>query len=434
MSSLTILLALHGWPPARMGGTGLYVEALGSALARAGHAVHLLAPAGGAAIAVEAAPDMASETQGWLLRAPPPTRWEETWRRPALDAVAAGLLARVRPDVVHVHHLSGLSWGLLRAARPARLALTLHDYAIPCARGQLVDRSGDVCEGPTPPRCAICLADQLRLDPLTAAAGRLLARIPRARAAVRDRVAAGPARPGDAHRTADRLAAAQAALLLPDALLSPSRDLADRMEGMGLRRPAPCALPLLRPMDPAPPPDPGPVRFLFASALIPTKGPADLLAAFSTLPHGAATLTLAGPSPDVDGSHNFAIDIVKAARGVPGVSTPGEVAPEGMAALLAAHDVLVLPSRWPENSPLIVREATAAGLRVVCSGVGGAAELAPRARLVRPGDRAALAHALVAEVALGRGRVTPVRWPDPDEHAAWLVERVYRGDGGAESG
>ena len=43
---------------------------------------------------------------------------------------------------------------------------------------------------------------------------------------------------------------------------------------------------------------------------------------------------------------------------------------------LANHKLLALPSLWPENSPLVVREATGLGLHVIVSTIGGAAELA----------------------------------------------------------
>ena len=42
--------------------------------------------------------------------------------------------------------------------------------------------------------------------------------------------------------------------------------------------------------------------------------------------------------------------------------------------LMAMCDYLVIPSRWWENSPVVIQEAYAAGLPVICSGIGGMAE------------------------------------------------------------
>jgi glycosyltransferase involved in cell wall biosynthesis len=73
--------------------------------------------------------------------------------------------------------------------------------------------------------------------------------------------------------------------------------------------------------------------------------------------------------------------------------------------------VLIVPSIWEENSPLTVREARAAGLRVIGSAIGGIPELDPQARLVPPRDPHALSEAIRAEIALGRGRRAPALYP-----------------------
>lgn len=66
-------------------------------------------------------------------------------------------------------------------------------------------------------------------------------------------------------------------------------------------------------------------------------------------------------------------------------------------ALLAAADVVVVPSRW-EARALIIQEAMRSGLPIVASQVGGTAELTGTdgALLVRPGDAGALAGAVAA--------------------------------------
>jgi glycosyltransferase involved in cell wall biosynthesis len=66
-------------------------------------------------------------------------------------------------------------------------------------------------------------------------------------------------------------------------------------------------------------------------------------------------------------------------------------------ALLAAADVVVVPSRW-EGQPLIVQEALRAGRPLVASRTGGIPGLTGEdaAVLVPPGDAAALAAAVLA--------------------------------------
>jgi glycosyltransferase involved in cell wall biosynthesis len=66
-------------------------------------------------------------------------------------------------------------------------------------------------------------------------------------------------------------------------------------------------------------------------------------------------------------------------------------------ALLAAADVVVVPSLW-EGQPLIVQEALRAGRPLVASAVGGIPGLTGQdgAVLVPPGDEAALAGAVLS--------------------------------------
>jgi glycosyltransferase involved in cell wall biosynthesis len=172
-------------------------------------------------------------------------------------------------------------------------------------------------------------------------------------------------------------------------------------------------LPLVGPVAPAPPADPGPVRFLFVGSLIPTKGPQVLVEAFAGLPEtmADATLVLWGPAPVFDGVPDFARKLKRRIRQVPGIRHGGMFGTEARSTVYGDADVLVLPSTWEENSPLVAREAAAAGLRIVASRVGGLPELVPDARWVPPGDVDALREALQKEILGGRAR-TPCRsWP-----------------------
>jgi GT2 family glycosyltransferase len=65
---------------------------------------------------------------------------------------------------------------------------------------------------------------------------------------------------------------------------------------------------------------------------------------------------------------------------------------------LQSIDVLVVPSIWPENSPLVIREAFLAGIPVVASAIGGIPEAVTDGRnglLFRPGDVEELHRVLV---------------------------------------
>ncbi|MFN7147482.1 MAG: glycosyltransferase, partial [Myxococcota bacterium] len=164
---MRILHVAHGWPPDGLGGTELYAAALADAQARAGHVVAHWTPAG-------------------LPRRR--LRFRETFARPEAEADFTRALDAARPDVVHVHHLTGASMGIpaLAKDRGARVVVTLHDAWLACARGQLVDRDGETCAGPSEARCGRCLAPA-HWAPLPPA---LADRLPARRDLVRARAAA----------------------------------------------------------------------------------------------------------------------------------------------------------------------------------------------------------------------------------------------------
>ncbi|MFJ4781127.1 glycosyltransferase family 4 protein [Streptomyces sp. NPDC088762] len=102
------------------------------------------------------------------------------------------------------------------------------------------------------------------------------------------------------------------------------------------------------------------------------------------------------------------------------------------AALLAAADVAVLPSRW-EDRALLAQEALRAGVPLVATEVGGVRELVGEgAVLVPPGDAGALAAAVTGLLAdpdrraelVAAGRAQAASWPSEDDTVAQVLS-VY---------
>lgn len=108
---------------------------------------------------------------------------------------------------------------------------------------------------------------------------------------------------------------------------------------------------------------------------------------------------------------------------IPGCTYAPAVPHGGVEAELHAADVLLVPSVWEENAPLVLHEAAAAGLRIVASDTGGIPETAPGAALVAPEEVAAWRSAMAAEVRRGRVRALPVLRESVHEHSATLLKR-----------
>ncbi len=140
------------------------------------------------------------------------------------------------------------------------------------------------------------------------------------------------------------------------------------------------------------------VRLVFLGDPSRRKGVHDLLDALShpllTEAEGAPDwrATIAGGGGELEGFRGTAIELGLEDR----VSFPGWVNQEGAQALLAASDVLILPS-YGEGMAMSVLEAMSFGLAIVCTPVGALAEViedGSTGLLIQPGDVNGLAHAL----------------------------------------
>ena len=134
--------------------------------------------------------------------------------------------------------------------------------------------------------------------------------------------------------------------------------------------------------------------------LVPVKGLDGLLAALAPLP--AVDLLIAG-----DGPLRPALEQQAAPLGAR-VRFLGEVRGAARRRLLHGCDALVLPSRVlpdgrTEGAPVVLLEALAAGLPIVASAVGGAAELLGDAGLLIPADEPTALTAALRQIVCAPG-------------------------------
>jgi glycosyltransferase involved in cell wall biosynthesis len=125
------------------------------------------------------------------------------------------------------------------------------------------------------------------------------------------------------------------------------------------------------------------------------KGLHILLEALERLPRdGSITLRICG---DLGTYPDYARKVYAMAGGDPRVNFAGSFPNARMADELRKIDVLVVPSTWYENTPLVIYSAFAAGIPVVASNLGGMAEVVSHednGLLFEPGDTEDLASQL----------------------------------------
>ncbi len=141
-------------------------------------------------------------------------------------------------------------------------------------------------------------------------------------------------------------------------------------------------------------PDPGereaPGHYaLFVGRLSPEKGVTTLLSAWEKL-NRSAPLVIVG-----DGPERQSLESESAARGLSSVKFRGWLTGEETRAAMKRAAFLVIPSLWYEGFPMIIAEAFACGLPVICSKLGALQEIVDDQQTglhFAHGDAADLAH------------------------------------------
>jgi glycosyltransferase involved in cell wall biosynthesis len=314
----------------------------------------------------------------------------ETYRPSSLENQLSHILHATQPDVMHVHNLLNLSFDLpaMAKARSTRVVATLHDYTLVCASGgQRIHRSEEhVCRTIDPERCARCFGESAfreqasfarvaggapsAVRKVAVAAARRYPTLARRTAAMMPAVR-GPA--VTAHDIVERMRAGTAVLSEMDLVVAPSQSLASEFVRFGLAPEkldvsdngfAPMAVSQRRGRD-------GRIRIGYVGTLVWHKGVHVLIDAVRALPPAEFELKIFG-DPSV--FPQYASDLRASAAGLP-VDFMGPFENDRRAEVYEQIDVLVVPSLWLENSPLVIHEAFMAGVPVVGSRIGGTADL-----------------------------------------------------------
>lgn len=364
------------------------------------------------------------------------------------------VLDAFQPDLVHIHHLADLTTTLpaLAKRRGIPTVLTLHDYWPLCFMSHLRTPDGLVCPGPDDGlRCAECLWKK-KLEEYAPVNIRtrfrelgLLESIRRAPRFAADwlfaRLAAGSSDTYQANLKAEMLALVvrndqmRKAHETADLLISPSRFLVEKFVEWGLPashfRHIYNSVPAsLREARPAQKPPGERIIFGFMGTLYPPKGAHVLVDAFRRLASDEAELHIWGAAPNAS-QQAYADELHRQGKKVPHLHFQGPFSPEQLPGVLNQIDVLVVPSVWFENNPLVILEAHAVGIPVLAGDAGGMAELVDHdvdGLLFRMGDARDLADKMGQmldrdRLARYRAAITP---PWSHEEMGAEVEGLYR--------
>ena len=339
------------------GGAHRHLLSITRALAARGHEVHIAA--GATADLREDVPATTHTLPGLESR---------TARPVSLDP----LLARLRPDALHVHTV--VNPVALESAAARGAVFTVQDHRAFCpARGKWTAK-GEVCRAAlSPATCADCFQDRAYYDEVLGLTQARLAAIRKATVVVLSEYMRG-------ELVAAGLAEPRVHVVPP---------FVDFEEGAAAAEPD------------------GPPCVLFVGRLVEAKGPLDAVAAWRQ--SGVALpLVVAGTGPR------------RAQIEAAGAEVLGWVAHERLPRLLRRARALLMPSRWQEPFGIAGLEALSFGVPVVAWESGGMSEW-HQGPLVPWGDVAGLARRLREAVE------TRASMPSGFERARLMVhlERVY---------
>jgi glycosyltransferase involved in cell wall biosynthesis len=313
-------------------------------------------------------------------------RFEDTYRSSRMNAQLAHVLDITRPDVLHVHNLLNLSFDLpmLAHQRAIPSVATLHDYTLVCASGgqRLHVAESHVCDVIDTERCSRCFrespfqtliaAGTVSRGPGAGAIGRIgtlaARRLPRLANAAARQIPVTPVSPRD---LSTRLSYARHVFDVVDLFVAPSEYLAREYVRLGMKperiRVSRLGFPAAAPTIIQPPAES--LRIGFVGTIVRHKGVHVVLDAVRQLV-GPFELTIFG---DLQVDSRYVGVLRRQAEGLP-VRFAGNFDRADVPRIYGALDVLVVPSLWPENAPLVIQEAFMYGVPVIASRIGGIPE------------------------------------------------------------
>jgi glycosyltransferase involved in cell wall biosynthesis len=391
MKPLNILLPVHVFFPDHFYGTETYTLELAQCLKRMGHNPTILT----SILYGEKSPggDRFTYEYGGLtvdctdLNTQPLKKFKQLYSRPDLYPVIADIIQQRQPDIIHVTHLMGHTPVLLEVIRDMKIPVvaTLTDFYGICPNSKLIAFDGSPCTGPNR-RSTNCLSCYIRehdyefsssktLAPLIRKDNKLpwvsfllpyaaeLARFSHLRESIWDAI--------DRTEHVRKLYDIYACMITPTDLLHDAyvrnRFYPKKLHKINFGINLDMVKAYRHTMTEAP----VSIRFGYIGQITSHKGVDLLMKAFADLTGPPATLSIYGPR-DQDAAYMAELDRLSDGRGA--VVFKDTFPKDQLGQVLSEIDVLVIPSRWYENSPLVLLYALATKTPVIVTDMKGMSE------------------------------------------------------------
>ncbi len=393
MKSLKILIPVHVFFPRHFYGTETYTLELAKQFMAQGHRPVVLTttPFGEPGSGKEYEQYEFDQVPVYSidLNMKPHNRFKHTYYRKDLYALQKKIIAGISPDIAHVTHLINHSSSLLEVLRDLKIptVATLTDFFGICFNNKLEGYDGTLCRGPNR-NSTNCLACYFRTVGIRNP-NRLIAAIAgkndfllRFAVAILFYVTQIPgfqknSMAGHVLDVTSRLRVLRYLYGVYNKMVAPTdflrdayaenRFFPDRLKkinfGINLKMVADFSKPKIK--------NHAHVRFGYIGQIARHKGVDLLIKAYAGIKNNNKSLVIYGP---FDQDHTYMEELKRLARGVDRVEFRGTFAQQELGKRLSEMDFLVIPSRWYENSPLVLLYALATRTPVIVTDVKGLSE------------------------------------------------------------
>ncbi|MFX1457770.1 MAG: glycosyltransferase family 4 protein [Promethearchaeota archaeon] len=355
---LTILVIIHGFPPYYMAGSEVYTWNKCRELSKKHNVVVFTRIEDEYQKPYEITDKIEDDLR--IIRVNKPGR-DYTFRSKYIDFKIADIfrknLKEIKPDIIHINHLSHLTTQIVEIIKENEIPIifTLHDFWMICIKGQLIRDDFSLCSGPSIENCIECNTKYFTSE--------LQAK----------------------HEIQRWLTSFIKINKKIDLFIAPSRFLRDIYIKNGIPEEKIVYMDygfdkqIINGVKKHPN---GKIHFGFLGRIIPAKGVAQLIDAFNKVDHTKSELNIYGKMP------SSSIYLKNRCENA-GIQFKGGYDYKDISEILSNIDVLVVPSIWYENSPLVIHEAFLARIPVITSNLGGMAELVSHEKnglLFEPGN------------------------------------------------
>lgn len=373
---MKILIAIHGFPPTYYAGSERAAERIAQWLVAHGHHVEVFTceKLDAHNPYIETATENGITIHRFNYDLKDGDYFQNLYDDPRIGVAFRNVLGQNAFDVVHI--VSGYLLGgqVIHAAKEAGVpvVLTLTEFWFMCFRLNLLNANNEMCVGPdTDEKCMRCLMEDQRRFRLPAHT------VPGVMDAFWGVAKHAPFAREQTSAIIRRREKLMAALNAVDLVICPSKFIMSKFKEYafdtqrfvhlrhGLKQPKHKYVPSNNQHE---------LRLGFMGQIKAHKGVDLIIDAVLPLLDNGANLSLSIWGTRA-GDPNYGENLEKLTKGYPQIHWEGSYNSSQLWDVLSTMDVLIIPSRWYENSPTVILEAQTFGLPVITTRLGGMQEL-----------------------------------------------------------